>query len=348
MATQEDVARLAGVSFITVSRVINSKDNVKEETKKRVLKAIKELNYYPNSLGRALNNNRVFTLGAVSPLFQGYSLESDLYFAKILSGIEKMCFEKGYDLLISTKRQSSKDFNYFRLFYQRKVDGIIFMGANLTSHHIEEIKNNHIPCCIISDNPNSSAIGYIDADNKNGTKEAVIRLLNLGHKKIAFLGITEKNQNIEERYKSFIATLKEHQIPFPKSYLILGDYSEQSGEQAIEYLCKLKNKPTALFCSTDSMAYGALKGAKKRRIKVPDQLSIIGFDGFEIGKYIDPDLATVKQPLNDMGYKAAQMLIERIEQPDQSKEKQLSFAKVIFPVIQVEGRSIGTYKGIDQ
>lgn len=337
MATQEDVAKLAGVSFITVSRVINNKDNVKEETKERVLKAIKELNYYPNSLGRALNNNRVFSIGILGPLAGNNSLEADSYHAKLIQGVEEACYDAKYDLLISTRRTSDPEFSYFRLFHQRKVDALIFMGANFEEQHIEEIIQYKIPCCVISDNPGSSHVGYIDTDNRSGMAQATERLIQLGHKRIAFLGVSARNFNIEERYAGFLQTMRNHNIPFRDEYYLQGGYTEQSGGEAIQAILAMKEKPTALVCGTDPMAYGALREAKKQNIKVPEQLSILGFDGYEFGRLLIPALATVSQPLIKMGYRAAELVIEKITNPD------FVFEPIIFPVSQVEGGSIGKH-----
>ena len=147
---------MAGVSFITVSRVINNMGNVKEEIRIKVEAAIEELGYYPNILGRGLNQGLTKTIGVVASIPEDTSLESNHYYSGLLEGIESVCREKRFDLLLSTQRISDGDFDYLRLFYQRKADGMIFLGdTSLSDKEIGKIDNEKVPAVVICDRPTS-------------------------------------------------------------------------------------------------------------------------------------------------------------------------------------------------
>lgn len=331
MATQSDVAKLAKCSFITVSRVVNNKGNVKESTRKRVLEAIKELKYYPSNIGRALNMNKVNTIAIIAPTPTGYTLEDSGYSARILNGIEKACIDNSYDLLLSTQ---AKDQNYFRLYYERKVDGLIIMGAELTEEQENEIVQDRVPCTVIGSKPKSSKISYVNTDNEEAMYELTEKLIRLGHKKLAFLSVSEYNYNISRRLAGFQRAMQTYGLSTPDKFILKGSFNEQAGREAVKSILEMDEKPTALICSNDSTAIGALLEAKENGIKVPEELSITGFDGLEIGRYTIPSITSVYQPLVDMGYRAAKQLFNRINNPECHREFTL------FPVSFVDGDSI--------
>ena len=162
MATQKDVAKLANVSFITVSRVINNMGNVKDETRKRVLEAIKELNYYPNTIAQGLNRNKVNTLAIQAPLPAHVGVEETSYYRRILIGIEKYCIKMNYDILLSTQRRSDQDFDYLKPFYERKADGIAVLGARPSDDEYRKIVSDKIPYIVIGDRHPSIKDYYVD------------------------------------------------------------------------------------------------------------------------------------------------------------------------------------------
>lgn len=334
MATQKDVAEKANVSFITVSRVLNNKGNVKEETKKKVYDAIEELNYYPNSFAQGLIANKVNTLAVLPHLKTQIMMEETSYYRRLVAGIERYCLQNGYDILLSGSRGLGEKFDFFSPYYQRKADGIILLGVDIHSENYKKITEDKIPCSIIGERDPNSYANFIDSDNEFGTKMLTEYIIKMGHTKIAYLHVNDSVQDTTDRFNSFKKVLKENNIALPDEYIFLGDYVEESGRKAIRSIASMKNRPTALVSATDKMAIGVVEEAVKLGIKIPDDLSLAGFDGHEFTRVMTPTLATVVQDLEGMGYKAAELLVSQINGELQKENL------TVFPVIFEANNSI--------
>lgn len=334
MATQKDVAKLANVSFITVSRVINNRGNVKKETKLRVKKAIEELNYYPNSIAQGLNSNRSKTLAIQAPLPVQVSIEGTSYYRRLLIGVEKYCITMGYDVLISSQRNVDNKLDLLKPFYKRKSDGLIIIAAKPTPEQVKQINDDKIPCVIIGDRYNNMELNYIDTDNTKGITTATEYLIKNGHKKIAYIKGNQNNQNAVDRFNGFLKSTKKSNLNITPEWIFDGDYTKECGASALNYFMSLKTPPTAVISSTDLMAIGFYEEAIKLGIKIPQDISIIGFDGHEVCTYTNPPLATMYQPLEEMGYAAAKILIDQIENGDYVAKN------IIFPVNLIPGGSV--------
>lgn len=335
MSTQKDVAELAGVSFITVSRVVNNMGNVKEETKQRVEAAIKKLNYYPSILGQGLNRGLINTIGVLASIPESTSLESNYYYTALLEGIETSCRKNRFDMLLSTQRISDSDFDYLRLYYQKKVDAMIYLGnTNFSDDEIKKIENENIPCIVIGDRPKSDYICFVDTDNFKGGYDCTSSLISKGHKKIAFLTVGEYNFNISQRFEGYKKALTDNNIAINDDYIGYGDFTGNYGEEFAERIMKLEDKPTAVISGTDVMAMGILSYTQKKEIDVPNQLSIVGFDAMDHIRFTRPQLNSNKQPLVEMGIRAAEILFEKIKNPESEIER------VIFPISEFPGKSV--------
>lgn len=313
MSTQKEVAKLANVSFITVSRVINKMGNVKPETKKRVEEAIKELNYYPNSIAQGLNSNKIKTLVVQSPLPQNTTVEGTSYYRRLLIGIEQFSITKGYDVLISAQRGSADKVDFLKPFYERKADGVIIIGSKPTPEHLNKIYEDDIPCVVIGDRDKTLKFNYIDTENFQGMQTATDYLISNGHTKIGYIKGNAITQNTTDRYNGFLDSMYKHNLVIDENFIYSGNYSKESGGEALRYFMTLKDRPTAVISSTDLMAIGFYEEATRLKINIPKDFSIIGFDGHEICSYTNPPLATMYQPLEEMGQNGAEMLIDIIE-----------------------------------
>ncbi|MBN2619190.1 MAG: LacI family DNA-binding transcriptional regulator [Spirochaetales bacterium] len=334
MATQKDVAKLANVSFITVSRVINNMGNVKPETREKVEAAIKQLNYYPNSIAQGLNKNRVKTLAVETALPKDQTIEETSYYTRLLVGIEKYCINKNYDILISSQRGNISDFDCLEPYYKRKADGVIILGSKPTEEQFRKISDENIPCVIIGDRHESFNSNYIDTENFNGVYEATCYLIEQGHTKIGFLAGNVWTQNIEERLKGYQKAMRDNNLSINEEWIFNGDFSKQSGGRAFIYYQNLTNSPTAIISSTDLMAIGIYDEIKDQGLNIPEAISIIGFDGHELCKYMNPPLTTLKQPLEQMGEEAAKILIQQVEDSDYEPQH------IVFPVEFLQGGSV--------
>lgn len=339
MVTQEEVAKKAGVSFITVSRIINNKGNVKKETREKVLSVIKKLKYYPNSMGRALSLNRQGSIGIVAPVRTGTTIHEHTYYTEMMSGIETVCSESGFDMLISTQNTNKKDFDILRLYYERKVDGLIIFTPDLNDPQLSVISQEKIPCVIIGDRTDHLQISYVDSDNENGFYDITTALIKKGHSKIAFVKGPEFNRNAYDRYKGFEKAMRHNGLNINDDYLFNGRFDSDSGIKAMQYFMKLKKFPSAILCANDFMAFGVMSEAAKNKIQIPQDVSVAGFDGVYNVNFTNPSLSTVRQPILKMGKKATEMLLRMIQ------NGQYSFESLIFSVEYIENGTVDKVKG---
>jgi LacI family transcriptional regulator len=333
MVTQRDVAQKAGVSFITVSRVLNGNGYVKEETREKVLKTIKELNYYTNHIGRALHVKSVNTVGIIIPTPANVTVHATDYYNLLMAGIEKSTMTHNFDLLLSTYGNDESQVDYLRLYYQRKVDGLILITPDLKHPQIKDIPKKDIPCVIIGDRPPRNIISCVDADNFGGMCRVTEYLISKGHRRIGFAKGNHMARNASDRFKGFCDTMKKNGLTIHNGWIFEGDFTPESGRDALKKVLSAGNPPSALICANDLMALGALSEAKHAGVKIPQELAIIGFDGIGITAFTDPPLSTVRQPLFDMGFSASEMLFNKIKDPKQPPESK------IFPVELIERTS---------
>ncbi len=304
MVNQAKVAKLAGVSFITVSRVVNNKGNVKAETRERVLSAIKELGYYPNNLGRALSSNKTKTIGM--RLRGGISND---FMSALLTGIEGSCKKNGYNLLLNFGTDDKSDLS---LFFERKVDGLIFYLTNLTEEDIKIIEKNKIPCVGLWGDVNSKSVVSIYPDNVKGGFLATEHLIELGHKKIYHIYGQQENKCAKERREGYMLAMKKHNIDVKEEYLIKSNFSYESGRIAAYKILENGTLPTAIFCIGDEVAFGVMDFFREKGINVPDDVSIVGFDSGKATSSVYCPLTSVYNPVREIGTIGTNLLIDKI------------------------------------
>ncbi len=326
MVTQQDVAKKAGVSFITVSRVINNQGYVKEETRQKVLDTIKELHYYPNHIGRALHIKTVNTIGIIIPSPANVTVHATDYYNLLMAGVEKSTTAHQQDLLLSSYRSEDPQVDYLRLYFQGKVDGLVLITPDLNHPQISNIWSENIPCVIIGNRPAGNSISYVDTDNFTGMYQLTEYLIHKGHHHIAFVKAMPSIRNANDRLEGFRAAMKIYNLTVREDWVLDGDFTPESGQNAFKKLITLGPLPSAVICANDLMALGVLAEAKNAAVKVPEDLALAGFDGIGITAFTDPPLTTVIQPLYDMGFTASELLFSKIQNPGQPPESK------IFPV----------------
>ena len=336
MVTQKDVADLAGVSFITVSRVVNGEANVKEETKKKVLAAIDKLGYAPNFAGQVLNSGKCNTIAILTPI-PFIKSSRMFYLMQVLAGIEEMCRKNSIDMILGTVPEvmENTSYDYLRPFKQKKVDGIIYIGLKkIPKEMLEELKKRDRPCVVIGDRPRSSFLSWVDTDNFNAAYNTVQKILEFGHRTVAFIGLEEGiyNENISEREKGFIKSLQDSGVAYsPEDYILRTDYDASYLQDRIaDAVKKWKKKPTAVFCSMDVLVPEVVAGFVKAGFFVPEDVSIVGFDGFINDTNYNIKVATNTQPLKEMGKTAAEILFNHIN--GNVSKKQTAVFQVEFEV----------------
>ncbi|HEY8362023.1 MAG TPA: LacI family DNA-binding transcriptional regulator [Tissierellaceae bacterium] len=306
--TIKDIAKLANVSIATVSRVINNKPGgVSEETRKRILELVKELGYQPNAIARSLVTKKTKTIGLIIPDI------SNPFFPDIARGVEDGAYMYGYNVfLCNTDDNLAKESEYINALKEKYVDGIIFTSSSIPKHeHMVALIKSGIPVVIIDRRIDFEDVYGVFVDNYEGGYIATKYLIDLGHRRIACIAGPLHTTTAKDRLEGYKKALMESGISIEEELIFEGDYKINSGIVGAEKV--LQHKITAIFACNDLMAYGAYKTIKSLGYKIPDDVSVIGFDDIQLSQILEPQLTTIKQPAYDMGLTAASMLIKLVE-----------------------------------
>lgn len=296
-----EVARRAGVSIATVSRVLNNVPRgVRAALRRRVLKAASELDYRPNALARSLHQKRTHTLGLLIPDI------ANSFFAEVTRGIEDVCRRRGYALFIcNTDRKLAAVEKYIGVLREKRVDGIIIVGgATPGPHPFQNLHSQGIPVVVIG--RYDVSLPAVRIDNVKGGWEAATHLIRLGHRRIAIILGPRRSTNSLDVMKGYKRALAEHGILLPKGWVLRGDARPASALPLAERLLLARPRPTALLAINDQMAIAAIRAAVNMGLQVPQEVSIVGYDGIELASYLNPALTTMTLPLRQMGMAAAE------------------------------------------
>ncbi len=309
--TLKDIAEKVGVSESTVSRVLNGIPKASKETREEIFRVARELNYTPNEVARSLVTKKTNTIGLI------ISDLSNLYFSMVADGIESIVAQNDYSLIISTTGgKEQEELKYIRIFKEKRVDGLIYISGKMPQSCEQALQNLDIPVVVVSRHIHSD-LPSVHIDNVQESIKAVQYLIDLGHRNIAM--ISGDYKDIESgalRVKGYKKALEKNNIEFDSDLVFEGDFKIDSGIEAMKKILKLKPRPTAVFVGSDEMAVGAIKTIKNAGLKVPDDISIIGFDNNIIARVSDPELTTVGQPESEIGETAMQMLHKLIQGED--------------------------------
>lgn len=297
--TLAHVAREAGVSPSTVSRILNGTANVTPDKRARVEAVITRLNFKPNPQAQALANGRSLTIGVVTP-----SLNSTFY-GEALSGIEAVLNDTPYHpLVISGQWRPEREQEALDVLLLRRVDALILMGGILDDAILQGVAQR-VPLVAVGRDVRGLSESCIVMDNTGGMRLIVEHLLSLGHRHLAYISGAERQQDAVERRDSFLATVQAAGISVPDALMVCGEYTEEGGRQAAERLLDSGVPFTALCCANDQMALGARLALYRRGIRVPEDVSLTGFDDVFTSSLMTPPLTTVRQAIYDMGEVAA-------------------------------------------
>jgi len=331
MATIKDVAKRAGVSTTTVSHVINKTRFVAEETRNAVWQAIKELHYSPSAVARSLKVNHTKTLGLLAT-----SSEAP-YFAEIIEAVENHCFDKGYTLILGNAHNDlQKQRAYLSMMAQKRVDGLLVMCSEYPDDLLQMLEENrNIPMGVMDWGESRADFTDTVLDNAfQGGYLAGRYLIERGHREIgAIPGQMERNTG-GGRHAGFLKALEEAGIQPRAEWIVQGDFEPESGYQAMQQILSQKQRPTAVFCGGDIMAMGAICAADEMGLRVPQDISVIGYDNVRNARYFAPALTTVHQPKAQLGEKALEMLLDRI-----TSKREVSQTIEVHPTL-IERRSV--------
>ncbi len=311
--TLEDIARFSGFSRSTVSRVINGDDYVKEDTRQRILEVIQHHNFQPNLGARSLAGGRTGVLGLVIPAAVS-TIFSDLYFPQFIRGVSAGCNTQNYSMMLWLVEPQYEQRTMREILHNGLLDGVIMSSMTMNDPILESLFDSKMPFITIGRHPTHD-INYLDVDNVKSTASAVRHLAQLGRKRIA--SITGPHNKIAgyDRYMGYIQGLEESGLPLLPELVIEANFTEEGGYEAMQLLIELK--PDAVFAASDTMAMGALRALSETDLRVPEDVSVVGYDDVPLASRTTPPLTTVRQSLQNMGSAAVEALTEIIRHPSE-------------------------------
>jgi DNA-binding LacI/PurR family transcriptional regulator len=308
--TIKTIAKMANVSCTTVSRVLNNKADVNEETRARILELIEKYQFQPNVFARGIQSNKSNCIGLIIPRELDYIMTNSFY-AEIIRGIVHELNGRGYYLLFCNTAKHDDIMNIYR---QRRVDGFIMIRLGACDKDIINVlKSIEAPFAATTTVQGEDAMLHVDIDNYRSACMAVEHLISLGHRRIGMIAASNSLINSRQRLAAFRDTMNKHQLPYDDRFVTEDDTSMRGGYEAMKRMLRLDDGPTAMFVAGDIMALGALRAIKEAGKCVPEDISVIGFDGIPESEYTDPPLTTIRQPIFEKGQKAAAMLIDLLE-----------------------------------
>jgi LacI family transcriptional regulator len=323
--TIRDVAKMAGVSISTVSRVMNSPESVVEAKRSRVLEAIEKLQYQPNAFARGLIYRKSFTLGLLIPDIE------NMYFAGIIRGMQDACVKLGYSLMIcNTDRDKDRLLSYIDAFREKQVDGIVFASDILYPEYYEKLTACRIPFVLLSSHSDEFEVPSVEVDDEEAAYEAVKFLIELGHREIGMIGFNHVNSvSGPPRYEGFVRAMKEGGLTHNIEKVAYAEHRFEHAYHASHELFSAHPDITAVFCVADEFAMGTISYLKDRNILVPGQVSVVGFDNLRMANMFIPKLTTVAQPIYELGYRAAEKLHELLTTGSVKVPKEMMKHKLI-------------------
>jgi LacI family transcriptional regulator len=337
--TLEEIAKLAGVSRSTVSRVVNDQPNVREHVRERVWQVIRDTGYQPHAAARSLVTRRSHIISVVIPESVTI-LFTEPFFVLFLSGVTGACNTNRYHLMLSLFNDpTGEEDMYRRVVRSGYVDGVIISSIHMDDPLVPKLLRDGIPFVMAGRHPDER-VSYVDVDNVTASRMAVEHLIHLGHRRIATITGPLSMASGEDRLEGYRQALETHRIPVDAALIVEGDFTEGSGRAATQRL--LSSSPTAIFAASDSMAVGALKVLREVDLRVPEDVALVGFDDVPLASAVEPALTTVRQPIERLGSMAAELLLNLLEHP---LDEQAPAHKIVLPAKLVVRDSCGALAG---
>ena len=308
-STIRDVAVCAGVSMSTVSRVLNDTCPVDQSKRKRVIEAVKALGYRPNPAARSLLSQKTGGLGIILPFVSGE------FFSEFLNGIDRTAQQEGFFLLISTSHHSRLELAAALAGMNQRVDGLLVMAPQIGVDEEVFSATSESPTVFVNTPSSGQSADSITFDNFGGMYTVTAHLLSRGHRKIGIISGPADSHDAKERMRGYQNAMRDTGVTPNDGWIIHGDYTQKGGYDAVKELLKQKEKPTAVLCSNDYAAIGALIALHEAGLSVPDDMAVTGFDDVPSARYSHPSLTTVHVPVKELGATAARLLISRINDP---------------------------------
>lgn len=329
--TAQNVAEKAGVSITTVSFVLNHVigPKISEETRERVFKAAKELDYHPNASAQKMARGRTNVIGLI--LRQDpEKAYADLFLPSVMQGVSSIARPSGYQLLFIPLPPDASGREFNQLIQERHVDGLIVSGPTDEDTELETLCGDGANVVLIG-KLLGAKVPFVDINNVEAAAKAVNHLVNLGHKRIGFISNAPlKYSSCRERESGYRMVLNQKGIDFDAGILKYGDFTPESGYRAMNEILTIADRPTAVFVASDTVAIGVIHALNENHIRIPDEMAVIGFDDIPISKFLSPPLSTVHSPAYSLGQAAASMLIQQLTEGTPVQEEVILHTQLVI------------------
>jgi LacI family transcriptional regulator len=322
-ASIKDVARKAGVSIASVSRVMNDHDNVREETRARVLAAVRSLRYVPHSGARSLITHRTHAIGVLLPDLHGE------FFSEIIRGIDTVARQRKLQLLLSSVHGDAAEVAAAMRAMRGRVDGLLVMSPHVDTALLDRNIPGTLPIVLLNTPLSDTRHSIVTIDSYGGARAMVRHLIGLGHRRIVHLSGPDHNFDSDERLRGYSEEMA-RSLPDVAPVVVKGDFGEKSGYLAGESLCAGEDRPDAIFAANDVMALGCMLALREAGLRVPDDIALAGFDDIPLAAMVSPALTTVRVRIAELGRSAFEQLLLCIEQPKRSKRMAQAFPTEII------------------
>jgi LacI family transcriptional regulator len=330
--TIRELARLSGVSIGTVSRALNGYTDVRPETRERIVRLARELDYTPTAAARTLVTQRSHVIGVFLETGEGHPDLQHPFFHEVLVGLKGCIGSEGYDLLLFASERPGNgygDHSYLKRCRHHNVDGAVLMGVNAEDAELRRLLRSELPCVGVDVELDGTCTAYVMSDNVTGADAAVRHLHAQGHRRIATItGLLDTKPGID-RLRGYREACQDLGLGYRDEYVAYGDFYFDAGYAGAQRLLALDEPPTAIFTAADMMAIGAIRAAADAGVRVPDDLSIVGFDDIQLAQHIHPPLTTLAQDKAGLGVAAARALLRQIEGADTAEPVTLPVSLIV-------------------
>lgn len=324
-ATIKEVAKKAGVSIATVSRVLNDSGVVQDETRRIVEEAARDLKYSPNVNAKGLSESKTETLGMLLPDLHG------AFFSEVIRGSDITARQEGYHLLVSSSHNDKSEIEAAMRAMHGRVDGLIIMSPLIDAETLNANLPTSLPLVLLNCTVRDQTVEALNVDNYQGSYDMVRHLAGHGHSRIALITGSEGNIDAEERKRGYRAALDDAHLSFKPELEVQGSFNEESGYRAVKHLLGIRERPTAIFASNDSMAIGAMSALRTLGVRVPEEVAVAGFDDIPIAKFMKPSLATVRVNMSELGLLSVKRLLNAIKHKNKHVRQQTLLHVTVMP-----------------
>ncbi|WP_080873215.1 LacI family DNA-binding transcriptional regulator [Oceanobacillus timonensis] len=317
MATIKDVAKLAGVAVSTASYALNNNGRISQTTRDKVLKAAKELNYRKNGMASDLKRTKTNTIALVLSDLSGP------FYSELIKGVQDIATANGFDL-IACSSIGGKESTAVKFLMEKRVDGAIILANNISDAITRQAAQGGLPLVVLDRKMQEEHIYHVKIDNVEGGFKATEYLIEKGHRHISYISGPVDSYDNKNRMKGYQRALAKHQIKEYSKWNLKGDFTKEGGYRATRLLIAQGELPTAIFYGNDEMAIGGLQVLKENQIRVPEDISIIGYDDIQLSEYVTPSLTTIKHPKYEVGALSVHLIFQLLEGTQINEQYKLS------------------------